>query len=38
MKLYNIALQPSTTILKAIYGNFSSAKEQEIILVKTKSI
>lgn len=38
MKLYNLALQPSTSIIKVLYGNFSSPKEQEIILVKTKSI
>lgn len=38
MKLYNLALQPSTSIMKVIYGNFSSGKEQELILVKTKSI
>lgn len=38
MKLYNLALEPSTAIMKVLYGNFSNPKAQELILVKNKSI
>lgn len=32
MYLYNLTLQPATGINKAIYGNFSSPKAQEIVI------
>lgn len=38
MKLYNLALQASTAIIKVLYGNFSDPKSQELVLVKSKSI
>lgn len=38
MQLYNLPLNPSTAIIKTLYGNFTSAKAQEVVLVKTKSI
>ena len=38
MKLYNLALEPSTAVMKVLYGNFSNPKAQELILVKNKSI
>jgi hypothetical protein len=38
LQLYNLPLNPSTTIIKAVYGNFTSAKSQELLLAKTKSI
>lgn len=38
LQLYNLPLNPSTTIIKSIYGNFTNQKSQELILVKTKSI
>jgi ketopantoate reductase len=38
MQLYNLPLNPSTAVLRCVYGNFSAPKSQEIILVKTKSL
>lgn len=38
MQLYNLPLNPSTAIIRTIYGNFTSPKAQEVILVKTKSL
>jgi hypothetical protein len=38
MQLYNLPLNPSTAIIKTLYGNFTSLKAQELILIKTKSI
>lgn len=38
MQLYNLPLNPSTAVIKSIYGNFTAAKAQEVVLVKTKSI
>ena len=38
MKLFNLTLQASTSISKVISGSFSAADQEEIILVKTKSI
>ena len=38
MQLYNLPLNPSTAVIKTVYGNFTHNKAQEIILVKTKSI
>jgi splicing factor 3B subunit 3 len=38
MQLYNLPLNPSTAIIKTIYGNFTSPKAQELVLIKTKSI
>lgn len=38
MQLYNLPLNPSTAIIKTVYGNFTSPKAQEIIVVKTKSL
>lgn len=32
MHLYNLTLQPPTAITQAIVGNFSGAREQEIII------
>lgn len=36
MYLYSLTLQQSTAIQKAIYGNFSAPKAQEIIVSKGK--
>ena len=33
MQLYNLPLNPSTAIIRTIYGNFTSAKAQEVILI-----
>ena len=38
MHLYSLTLQQATAIQKAIYGNFSSPKAQEIIVAKGKSL
>ena len=38
MQLYNLPLNPSTAIVKTLFGNFTIPKMQEIALVKTKSI
>jgi hypothetical protein len=38
MQLYNLPLNPSTAIVKTVYGNFTSPKAQEVILAKTKSL
>lgn len=38
MQLYNLPLNPSTAIINTVFGNFSSPKAQEIILIKSKSI
>lgn len=38
MQLYNLPLNPSTAIIKTVYGNFTTPKAQEIIIVKTKSL
>ncbi len=32
MHLYNLTLQPPTAILQAVVGNFSGARQQEIIV------
>lgn len=34
MFLYNLSLNPPTAINKAIYGNFSGTKQQEIIVAR----
>lgn len=36
MYLYSLTLQQSTAIQKAIYGNFSAPKAQEIVVSKGK--
>ena len=36
--MYNLALEPSTAIIKVLYGNYSNPKAQELLLVKNKSI
>ena len=38
MQLYHLPLNPSTAIIKTVYGNFTSPKAQEIVIVKTKSL
>ena len=38
MQLYNLPLNPSTAVIKTVYGNFTQSKAQEIILLKTKSL
>ena len=38
MQLYHLTLNPSTDIIKTVYGNFTSPKAQEVVLVKTKSL
>ncbi|CAD8154884.1 unnamed protein product [Paramecium pentaurelia] len=38
MQLYSLTLQKSTGIQKAIYGNFSGPKAQEIVVSKVKHI
>lgn len=38
MFLYNLTLQPSRAVIKAVCGNFSGAKQQEIVLAQSSSI
>lgn len=38
MQFYHLPLNPSTAIIKTVYGNFTSPKAQEIVIVKTKSL
>jgi hypothetical protein len=38
MQLYNLPLNPSTAIIKSVFGNFTASKSQELILAKSKSI
>ena len=38
MQLYNLPLNPSTALIKTLYGNFTAPKAQELILLKTKSL
>jgi splicing factor 3B subunit 3 len=36
--LYNVTLQPSTAIHKAILGNFSGTKQQEIVVARNSIV
>ena len=36
MKLYNLTLQKSTSIIEAVHGHFSGTKVQEIAVAKGK--
>jgi splicing factor 3B subunit 3 len=38
MNLYSLTLQPATGIQKAIYGNFSGTKAQEVVVSKVKHL
>lgn len=38
MFLYNLTLQPSRAAVKAVCGNFSGSKQQEIVIAQNSSI
>ena len=38
MHLYSLTLQNSTSIIKAIYGNFSGPKALEIVVSRGKTL
>lgn len=38
MHLYNLTLQQASAIQKAIYGNFSSSKAQELVVCRGKTL
>lgn len=38
MHLYNLTLQGASAIQKALYGNFSSSKAQEVAVCRGKTL
>jgi len=38
MNLYSLSLHQPTAIIKAIIGNFSGGKQQEIVVAKSKML